>query len=71
MMKKQRQDEKKGKNQENEKKRKKEKIFLNSHTFTYLYAANKSFADTVANSRQTSYMKSLQLQSWEVRTDFH
>lgn len=39
--------------------------------FTYLYAANESFANVVVRSRQTSHMKGLQLQSWEVMADLY
>lgn len=45
-------------------------VHLKSITI-YLYASDKSFADTIVCSWQTSYMKSLQLQSWEVVTYLH
>lgn len=38
-------------------------------TPTHLYAANKSFDDIVSLPGQTSNMKSLQLEAWEVIAD--
>lgn len=45
---------------------------LKHHThILYLYAANKSFADVVVRSGQTSNVKSLKFQSWEVMTNLY
>lgn len=41
------------------------------HTPTDLYTAYKSFVDMVSLSRQTSNVKILQLQAWQVITDLH
>lgn len=51
----------------------KEKKTLNTHTctHTYLYAANKSFADMVVCCRQAANIKSLKFQSRQIIANLH